>query len=261
MNYVFALTFFILGAIWGSFLNVLILRHNTGKSPTGRSGCMSCRSTLRFYDLVPILSFLALRGRCRSCGSKISIQYPLVEFVTGTVFALAFYKFGISLKLVLVFIILSLLIVLAVYDFKHFILPDFYMFSLILFAVIYSAVSGVSIVNIILHGFLTAVPFFLIWFFSKGKWMGFGDVKLALAIGILLGLPNSLVAVALASVLGAFFGVAYVLYHTMCITGFAFSSKKVSIKSEIPFGPFLIVATVLVWFFNLGEIYLRFIGL
>src|SRR5688572_15032179 len=130
--------FFILGLIIGSFLNVVILRTHTNKSFGGRSACMSCRSTLAWYELIPVISYLGLGGKCRSCKTNISIQYPLVELLSGIIFALIFYKFyelffadpfsfAISYGFYATFF--ALLLVVSVYDFKHKIIPD--AFSLI----------------------------------------------------------------------------------------------------------------------------------
>ena len=129
-----SLASFIFGAIIGSFLNVVILRLQTGKGVSGRSFCMSCGRTLNPIDLVPIFSFLFLRGRCRVCKTKISWQYPIVEFLTGLVFFLTFLKLSpnfpefIGLALAYYFILFSLLMVIAVYDIRHTIIPDMLVF-------------------------------------------------------------------------------------------------------------------------------------
>src|ERR1035437_1662273 len=121
------LIFFIFGLIIGSFLNVVILRLNTEKSFGGRSACMSCQNQLVWYELIPVFSFLALRGRCRNCKARISIQYPLVEFTTGLIFALLFLKFeNVFFLDTLVFtlsyayyaVMFLLLVVIATYDLK-----------------------------------------------------------------------------------------------------------------------------------------------
>src|SRR3989344_7311171 len=125
MTTIFIIIFFTLGLIIGSFLNVVIYRLHTGKSLGGRSTCMSCSTTLSWYELIPVFSFLGLKGRCKNCSTKISIQYPLVELATGLIFASLFLKlqtFGVSY--VYYALMFSLLVVIAVYDLKHKIIPD-----------------------------------------------------------------------------------------------------------------------------------------
>src|SRR6266850_3665521 len=136
--FLFALIFFCLGLIIGSFLNVVIYRINTGKSLGGRSACMSCLNILSWYELIPLFSFAGLGGRCKNCKTKISIQYPLVEFITGLVFGILFLKlsagggsaFGgkdilmFTVKYAYYALLFSLLIVIATYDLKHKIITE-----------------------------------------------------------------------------------------------------------------------------------------
>ena len=133
MIQVLTIIFFALGLIIGSFLNVVIARYNTQKNFGGRSACMSCENKLCWYELIPLFSFFALRGRCRSCKTKISTQYPLVELGTGLLFALLFLKFqnvfffstiDFAISYALYATMFSLLVVIAVYDLKHKIIPD-----------------------------------------------------------------------------------------------------------------------------------------
>ena len=128
---------FVLGTIIGSFLNVLVLRYNTGLSViTGRSRCFSCSKDLSWYELVPLFSFLALKGKCLNCNSKISYQYPVVEFITGIIFAGLFLKFGLTSLLPLYLIISCLLIAMSVYDFKHKIIPDGMVYTFIVLSIL-----------------------------------------------------------------------------------------------------------------------------
>ena len=134
----FTIIFFALGLIIGSFLNVVIYRINTSKSLGGRSACMSCRNQLCWFELIPFFSFLGLKGRCRNCKTKISLQYPLVEFLTGMLFVFIFLKFQ-SLLLIDPFVFLitflyyvamfSILMVIVIYDLKHKIIPDILSFT------------------------------------------------------------------------------------------------------------------------------------
>src|SRR4051812_18016940 len=130
---ILAIIFFVLGLIIGSFLNVVILRYNTQKTFGGRSACMSCESTLSWYELVPVFSYLFLGGRCKSCKTQISIQYPLVEIVTGLIFIFLFLKyqevfflntFEFTVTFAYYATMFSLLVFIAGYDLRHKIIPD-----------------------------------------------------------------------------------------------------------------------------------------
>ena len=201
-----------LGLIVGSFLNVYILRLNTGKDTKGRSACASCGTKLEWVDLFPVLSFLFLQGKCRSCKSKISYQYPIVEFLNAILyFLIAFYVKDLFLWAPL-FFLASLSVIIAVYDFKHHIIPQ----KLI------NALTGVTLLVFLYNGYFShqinhfnfwlshifatlifTTPIFLIWFFSKGSAMGFGDVKLALPLFILLTPVESFTAFTFTFVFGA----------------------------------------------------------
>lgn len=248
---------FVFGLIIGSFLNVVILRLNTERSFGGRSGCMTCQNKLTWYELIPILSFLGLRGRCRNCKTKISIQYPLVEFATGVIFVALFLKFqDIFFSNTLIFsftyayyaVVFSLLVVIAVYDLRHKIIPDALSFILgilsfagLFFFNSYGFYPHLPSILEFLSGILIALPFLLFWLVSSGRWMGLGDAKLAIGLGWLLGLSRALSGVVLAFWLGAIVGLSLVI----------FSKKKYGMKSEIPFAPYLILGALLVFLFEL----------
>src|SRR3989344_8987856 len=125
--------FFVFGLIIGSFLNVVIIRLNTDKSFSGRSGCMACQNKLSWYELIPLFSFFVLKGRCRNCKSKISVQYPVVELISGIIFASLFLKFenvfyintlAFSISYAYYVTMFSILLIIAVYDLRHKIIPD-----------------------------------------------------------------------------------------------------------------------------------------
>ncbi|HWC57812.1 MAG TPA: prepilin peptidase, partial [Candidatus Paceibacterota bacterium] len=193
---------FVLGLIVGSFLNVVILRLNTGRSVVrGRSACARCNRTLAWYELVPVFSFLALRGKCRTCQGAISFQYPLVELTTALLFVIEYSRIVIAggftqmawIVYAFVLIVSALFMVIVVYDLRHKIIPDQVVYPLILLALLSILWRGAvfpyfGIATALFGGVLVALPFFCLWFFSKGRLMGFGDVKLALAIGWLFGL-------------------------------------------------------------------------
>lgn len=237
---------FIFGTIIGSFLNVVVLRYNTGVSfVTGKSKCFSCSKDLHWYELIPLFSFLMLRGKCLKCNSKISYQYPIVEFITGMIFVGMFIKFGLTPILPLYLLVSSLLIVIAVYDFKHMIIPDtmVIIFAILSFMVLYmtnSLSSFLSISNISLDLFAGPILFAFFaffWLVSGGKWMGFGDAKLAIGVGFLLGLSGGIFAIMLSFWIGAIVSLSLILLQKIKIAKF-----KLSFKSEIPFAPFIILS-------------------
>ncbi|MBX4210739.1 prepilin peptidase, partial [Candidatus Parcubacteria bacterium] len=221
MEIIGGLFFFILGAIVGSFLNVVILRYNTGRTVGGRSFCFSCGKKLNWYELVPIVSFVTLRGRCSQCKSRISIQYPLVEFFTGLLFLSLYLKFlpttiATFLPVFFYCIIFSILTVIFVYDIRHKIIPDGLVYTFIILSFVgliikMTVISHLPLSTIatppylydLLAGILLFLPFFLLWLVSGGRWIGFGDAKLAAGIGWLLGLAYGLSALFLAFWIGA----------------------------------------------------------
>lgn len=238
-----SLIFFIFGTIVGSFLNVLILRYNTGLSfVKGRSKCFSCGKILQSYELIPIFSFLFLKGKCSSCKSKISYQYPLVEFLTGILFFLAFLKFGATILFPFYLIIISILIAISVYDLKHKIIPDGMVFFFDAAAFVFLMLSPHSILDFWAGPMLFAF-FALLWLVSSGKWMGFGDAKLALGVGWLLGFSAGIFSIMLAFWIGAIVGLSILGLERLNI-----SKLKLTIKSEIPFAPFIIFALLLTLF-------------
>ncbi len=261
---ILTIIFFCFGLIIGSFLNVVILRFNTERSLGGRSACMSCSNKLSWYELIPLFSFLGLGGRCRNCKTKISIQYPIVECLTGIIFALLFLKFQniFIFGSILVFsavyayyaVMFALLVVIAVYDVKHKIIPDVLslVFGVLAFLGMFFFSSGTyfgstgftphwpSLLNLF-SGVIIALPFATLWLVSKGAWIGLGDGKLALGLGWFLGFYLAITAVMIAFWVGAIIGVGLII----------FSSKKYGLKSEIPFAVYLVLGTLLVFFCNI----------
>lgn len=253
---IITIVFFILGIIIGSFLNVVIFRFNTQRSFGGRSGCMTCQNKLCWYELIPLVSFLALKGRCKNCKAKISIQYPIVEFISGLVFAGIFLKFQdvffvntfvFAVSYAYYVVMFSILLVIAVYDFRHRIIPD--ILSLVLgvlsfvglfFFSNYLFYPHVPTILELLSGLLLALPFALLWLISKGTWMGLGDAKLALGLGWLLGFERILSGAVVAFWSGAIIGLILIAF-----------SKKHGIKSEIPFAPFLVLGVFIAFLFEL----------
>lgn len=270
-----SLVFGLFGLIVGSFLNVLIIRHGV-RSVNGRSGCMACGAQLKSYDMIPVLSWILLGGRCRACRAQISIQYPLVEAATGIMFAAIGGAPTVEIGYKFVFcVIAAIFIAIAAYDIRHTIIPDMwaYVCAAIAFLVAGSLVSFVDTNAILFHliaGPLAAAPLFLLWFVSDGHWMGLGDSKLALSIGWLLGVPLGIVAMFFAFIVGAVISVGVLMplpyimkvLHTYGIISLDMPVGGVTMKSEIPFGPFLIVSCITLWLCTLyGIDPLREIGL
>lgn len=247
--------FGLFGALVGSFLNVVILRRGA-RSLSGRSGCLSCTVQLKWYDLVPVFSWLMLRGRCRSCGSRISLQYPLVEALTAVLFGLVGGAGLLPAYTALSLCIASLLIIIAAYDVRHTVIPDAwaYLFgALALFAALIAPAH--PLLYVLLAGPSAALPLFALWLVSRGRWMGLGDAKLALGIGWLLGPVYGIYAVFFAFILGAVISVGIllplpVLSGALRKAGIVRGRRQTSytMKSEVPFGPFLIASCILIWF-------------
>lgn len=250
MEVIFYIFIFLFGAIIGSFLNVVIYRLGTGSSiARGRSMCFSCGKTLSWYELIPVFSFLIQRGKCRTCKSKISWQYPVVEVTTGLLFLLTWTSGFQVAELFYYWAIMAILVVIAVYDIRHKIIPNGFAYSFItLSAVPLVWMSGFQMWDW-LAGPILFLPFAGLWAVSRGTWMGFGDAKLAWGIGWFLGLYAGVSAIILAFWIGAVWGLGLIALshaHRLLLSG-----KRFTIKSEIPFGPFLIFGTLLVFFFNI----------
>jgi prepilin signal peptidase PulO-like enzyme (type II secretory pathway) len=232
---------FLFGLVIGSFLNCVIYRLEVKKGFLGgRSYCPDCKHILSWQDLIPVFSFLILKGKCRHCDKKISIQYPLIELGTGLLFLLVFWHFGLELIFGFWILISIFLIIIFVYDLKHYIIPDKIIYPAIIIAMIFRLFTGYGLLvtGYLLSAFIAAGFFLLIVLISRGKWMGVGDIKLAFLIGLLLGYPNTLLALFLAFLIGAIIGVGLI------------GLKKKTIKSELPFGPFLILGIYLALFFG-----------
>lgn len=257
---------FLFGLCLGSFLNVVIFRLETGEEMIKkRSHCMECGQTLAWYDLIPLVSFLWLSGRCRYCGNKISWQYPLVELATGllvvSIFSFQFLTLRLSVEGSLVsgclLYVLCSLVVIFVYDLRHYIIPDVILFPAIIVTILWRSLESLLLLggideiigrfSLYFFSALGAAIFFLaIILITRGKGMGLGDAKLAFLMGVLLGWPDILGALLLAFFTGAVVGV-----------GLIFLGKK-NMKSQIPFGPFLIGGTLTMLFF--GRFFLEWYG-
>ncbi|HSX30215.1 MAG TPA: prepilin peptidase [Candidatus Saccharimonadales bacterium] len=250
-----------LGLCFGSFVNAFVFRLHAGKDwVRERSACLSCHHTLAPYDLVPVFSWLYLRGKCRYCHKPIP-DTPVAELAVPTLFVLSFLvwpaplvgvellRFGIWLVCIIAFV------ALAMYDLRWYLLPDKIVFPLIglsaigvLVAALWTgnwSQAGLSVVSAaILSGL-----FLFLYHVSKGSWIGFGDVKLAIALGLLAGAPlNAMLLLLVASLAGTFIALPLIV------------RGKAGGKTQLPFGPLLIIGTIVVvlwgqtiidWYLNL----------
>ena len=236
---IFPIFFFILGTIIGSFVNVLVLRYGTGLSPfAGRSQCFSCGKTLSAFELIPVISFLAMGGRCSSCKSRISVQYPLVEAGTGVLFLLLFLAFGFSAVLPLYLFASVFLVAIFVYDLRHMIIPDSFAFLLAVISLALVFFRGATAIDL-LSGPILFAFFGSFWLFSRGRWMGFGDAKLALGIGWLLPFSAAVFATLASFWIGALWSILVMGIGMVC------GKRTLTLRTAVPFAPFLIIAAVL----------------
>ena len=228
----------VVGAAVGSFLNVLICRLPEGLSiVVPSSHCPKCKHAIRFYDNIPIVSYLVLRGRCRDCGEKISLRYPLVEALTAAMSLFLFWKFGLSFQYLFAFVFTCALIVITFIDFDHQIIPDVITLPGIpLFALVAMFFMGLTwldaVLGVLIGGgclYVVAVGYELI---TKREGMGGGDIKLLAMLGGFLGWKSLFFIVFLSSLLGALVGIAVMI------------AKGRDMKYAVPFGPFLSVAAV-----------------
>lgn len=256
---------FVFGLIIGSFLNVVIYRFHTGKSLNGHSHCLSCTKRLRWYELLPVFSYLALRGRCSGCGSYIPSRYLWVELLTGVLFVCGFLT-QLPMFWPLTAVILSILVIVTVYDLRHLIIPDSLVIVLTVLALSWQVFAShllggdvAIIIDAVLAALTLATPLFLLWLLSGGKAMGLGDPKLALPLGLLLGnWSAALTALILSFWIGAGISLLLLAYQELLKQGkkrLVFSRSQLTMKSEVPFAPFLILAFLVTWLLSINSIF------
>ena len=269
MTYLILFFVFIFGAVIGSFLNCLIWRLHTGEGPGGRSYCPKCRAKIGWYDNIPVLSFILLKGKCRACGKKISWQYPVVELITGFLFVLAFYKnfsatgefalsgqfsiFNFQSLFTFYFLLftfkdwlfIAVMIVIFIYDLRWYLildvvtLPAAAILLLLNMAIVFLSGAGWGGLRGYLISGIIGGSFFLFQFIiSRGRWIGGGDIRLGLLLGLALGWPNVLIAIFLAYFMGSFVGLGLII------------SGRKQWSSKIPLGTFLSTAAVVTLFWG-----------
>ncbi|NMB92486.1 MAG: hypothetical protein GYA31_02595 [Parcubacteria group bacterium] len=284
-------TLFIFGTIIGSFLNVVVDRTDTKESPfKGRSLCPYCHKTLTWWEMVPVLNYFYLKGRCSSCHHKLSLQYPLVEFFTGLFFALAGWRFlrlplinlhlftALNLETMLLIINfifwlywIFVFIAISVYDLKKYLILSEVLFPAMMLSFIWRIVLGILLkahdfiflpqithvlgsqsyvfgnypyfLSLVLGIVISAGLISLLAYFTKERAMGWGDAFVALFIGLILGWPESLMALIIAFLSGGAISLVLMLF------------KKKTIKSYLPFAPFLTLGALSILLF--GDIIMK----
>lgn len=232
---------FLIGSVLGSFFTLVGMRAPIGKSIVKpRSHCEKCNHVLKWYELIPIVSYLIQNGKCRECKIKFSIVYPLIEIMTGNLFALSYIYFGFGYNFFVTIILGCLMVLILVSDFKYMIILDtplivsivliialkWYYFSL--YEVVFSLICG-----LIIFAFMLLVKFLGDKAFKRDS-MGGGDIKLSFIFGLALGIKFSFMAL----IFGSFLAFPYALYN-----------MGTSKEAEIPFGPFLAMGLFLAFVF------------
>ncbi len=239
---------FVFGLIWGSFLNVVIVRFDDWLSiMKDRSHCPKCKAKLPWYDLFPLFSFIALRGKCRHCQKPISWQYPIVELSTAALVAAGYYLVFLLNDLSLTYAILAFasyilalgaLVAIFFHDLYEMLVPEVLSYVALVCAGLFSLFFYQDWQTSLYGGLAAVVPIALLVYPSRGVWMGEGDVKIAATLGLLVGWPAVLVFLVGAFVIGGVFGAILML------TG------QAKMKSAVPFAPFLIIGGLLALFWG-----------
>ncbi|MGN7408499.1 prepilin peptidase [Sporosarcina sp. SAFN-010] len=239
MTAVWTSFFFIYGLVFGSFYNVVGLRVPKKESIVSPpSHCTVCDRRLTAIDLIPVFSYVFLRGKCRGCGTKISVIYPLMELVTGVLFALSFYYLGFSIELAVVLLFISMLVIITVSDIAYMLIPNK---ILLPFGISIALLRIVSPLAPWWDSFLGATVGFLVLLLiaivSKGG-MGGGDIKLFFVIGLVLGTKLTLFTLFLAALIGSIVGIIHL------------RRTRQGGKTPIPFGPSIAAAAVISYFYG-----------
>jgi len=239
MNIFYISIFFLFGSVFGSFFNVVGLRVPK-KLPfhSDRSYCPTCKQQLNWYELIPVLSYIIQRGKCRSCQKQISFLYPLIEGATGLLFVYSYLKLGLNLELVTSLLLVSMLMILFVSDITYMLIPDKVLLFFLPIFILLRIISPLhpwydAIIGAVVGFFLIA----LIILLSKGG-MGAGDMKLFGVLGIVLGWKNILLTFFIAAFLGAIIGGVLMLLN------------KVGKRQPIPFGPYIVIGSLISYFYG-----------
>lgn len=241
----------IFGLIVGSFYNVLVSRLNQKRGIiAGRSQCPKCNTRLKWFDLVPVLSFTFLKGHCRYCHKKISFLYPIIELATAILFALFFLKRGLPLDVFVAYDLLLLLVFIPIlfFDYVHYIIPDKLVIPMIFLSVVFILFfKKTEFLSLLTSGLLLGGFFAILYIVSSGKWVGLGDAKLLLLIGLAFGYPVSFLITIFSVWTAALYGLALI------------ALKRASLKSALPFGLFLSIFSLIFILFKNETQILRYL--
>ncbi|MCK4554652.1 prepilin peptidase [Candidatus Parcubacteria bacterium] len=261
MHYLIIIFIFLFGLIIGSFLNCLIWRLHQGEGILNRSYCPKCKKQIAWYDNIPILSFIVLRGKCRYCGKAISWQYPIVELVTGALFVMAVIcnliprgiagwdlsqiaNFQLLITIIRDWFLIAVMIIIFIYDLRWYLILDIITLPACAIVFILNLIISFQCSqcaqwpNLLISGIIGGSFFLIQFIISRGKWIGGGDIRLGLLMGLALGWPKIIVAIFLAYLIGSVVGV-----------GLLMAGKK-KWGSKLPLGVFLSAATVVVLFWG-----------
>ncbi|MDO8593060.1 MAG: prepilin peptidase [bacterium] len=240
---------FLFGLIIGSFLNCLIWRLHKKETLLNRSYCPKCRKQISWYDNLPVLSFIMLYGKCRKCREKISWQYPTVELATGILFVMAFannFQFfslreiwqSQTIQLSRDFFLISVMVVVFIYDLRWYLILDKVTLPACLIVFIFNLLLGYNLLNLLISGIIGGGFFLLQFLISRGRWIGGGDIRLGLLMGLALGWPGVILAIIISYFLGSIIGIGMIL------------AGKKQWGSEVPLGVFLAAGAIITLFWQ-----------
>lgn len=244
IHYFYEITAFLFGISIGSFLNVCIYRIPNGKSIVHPgSTCPQCNTAIRFYDNIPILSYLFLLGKCRYCKKRISIRYPLIEFLTGLFAVCTYLKFGMSIDTFVYFIFIAALLTITFIDIDHQIIPNvislpfipigiglsFFLSPITVLDALYGVLAGGGSLFVVSRGY---------YYITRVEGLGLGDVKLIAMIGAFIGLKGIFFTIFFSSLIGTLIGTAVMIH------------QKKDMRYQIPYGPFLSIGAIVYLFFG-----------
>lgn len=235
---------FTYGMLIGSFLNVCIYRIPRQESIVFPSSyCLSCKTNLKWYDNIPVLSYIKIKGRCRYCKKKISLQYPMIELLNAIIYLLLFHRFNLSIDFIFYALISSTLILITIIDLKEMMIPDSLVITIAILSILHKSLNYIihktptNLLDSIEGALLAGIIFLLIVIISKGG-MGGGDVTLIIALGFILGVKHILLAIFLSFILGG------------VISAFLLITKLKTKKDPVPFGPFIVLGFIITSFWG-----------
>jgi len=253
MTYLVLFSIFIFGLIIGSFINALIYRMHEGVSMMGRSYCPKCKSQIAWYDNIPVLSYIFLGGKCRTCKEKISLQYPLVELIIGLLFLEVFlhiFKLQLStfefiildskliIELIRDLFFVSIMIIIFIYDLRWYLILDRITLPSIIIIFIFNILLDYKWQNLLLAGFIGGGFFLFQFLISKGRWIGGGDIRLGVLMGVMFSWPMILLSLFLSYIIGSLISISLLVL------------KKKKWSSEVPLGIFLTSASIITLFWG-----------